>query len=278
MHDHDQWTEIEDDAKKLHELVESQKNQINEIVTLISETGRQKNPILKIFIIIFVFFIATSNIRPDKSEEAITDKQPTAVSNITSVSSLLRRIQEITRPQHEPVPTVLKEEPVPIVSQQEPVSAISKQEPMPIVSRQETILENHSPGTSPSQSLATLTLETLATIIDEPKPEIEEPKIETEEQPVEPIHEQEPPHAPFDIPVPPPASPIESKRCPVCNHEFAATSDDVEMYDHIEKCLFPTGINTEPKDYECPNCNRKFPGINETAYLEHLTDCFNRDI
>ncbi len=40
MHDHDQWTEIEDDAKKLHELVESQKNQINEIVTLISQTGR----------------------------------------------------------------------------------------------------------------------------------------------------------------------------------------------------------------------------------------------
>jgi hypothetical protein len=35
----EQWTEIEDDAKKLHELVELQRNQINEIVSLITETG-----------------------------------------------------------------------------------------------------------------------------------------------------------------------------------------------------------------------------------------------
>jgi hypothetical protein len=37
--DYEQWTEIEDDAKRLHELVESQRNQINEIVSLISQTG-----------------------------------------------------------------------------------------------------------------------------------------------------------------------------------------------------------------------------------------------
>ncbi len=37
--DVEQWTEIEDDAKKLHELVELQRNQINEIVSLITETG-----------------------------------------------------------------------------------------------------------------------------------------------------------------------------------------------------------------------------------------------
>jgi len=49
------------------------------------------------------------------------------------------------------------------------------------------------------------------------------------------------------------------------------------MYDHIEKCLFPTGIYTEPKDYECPNCNRKYPGNDEANYLQHLTDCYNRD-
>jgi hypothetical protein len=41
LNDYDQWTEIEDDAKKLHEIVQSQKNQINEIVTLISQTGKK---------------------------------------------------------------------------------------------------------------------------------------------------------------------------------------------------------------------------------------------
>jgi hypothetical protein len=41
INDYDQWTEIEDDAKKLHEIVQSQKNQINEIVTLISQTGKK---------------------------------------------------------------------------------------------------------------------------------------------------------------------------------------------------------------------------------------------
>jgi hypothetical protein len=40
--DYEQWTEIEDDAKKLHELVQLQRNQINEIVSLISQTGNQR--------------------------------------------------------------------------------------------------------------------------------------------------------------------------------------------------------------------------------------------
>jgi hypothetical protein len=40
--DYEQWTEIEDDAKKLHELVQLQRNQINEIVLLISQTGNQR--------------------------------------------------------------------------------------------------------------------------------------------------------------------------------------------------------------------------------------------
>ena len=41
MHEYDQWTEIEDDAKKLHQIVQTQKNQINEIVALISESGKR---------------------------------------------------------------------------------------------------------------------------------------------------------------------------------------------------------------------------------------------
>jgi hypothetical protein len=35
----DQWTEIEDDTKKLHEILQFQRTQINEIVSLISQTG-----------------------------------------------------------------------------------------------------------------------------------------------------------------------------------------------------------------------------------------------
>jgi hypothetical protein len=52
LFEQEQWTAIEDDAKKLQEIVQSQKNQINEIVTLISQTG-------KIFIskILFNYFI-----------------------------------------------------------------------------------------------------------------------------------------------------------------------------------------------------------------------------
>lgn len=40
INDYDQWTEIEDDAKRLHEIVQSQKNHINEIVNLISQAGK----------------------------------------------------------------------------------------------------------------------------------------------------------------------------------------------------------------------------------------------
>jgi len=37
---YNQWTEIEKDAKKLHEIVQSQRTQINEIVTLISQASK----------------------------------------------------------------------------------------------------------------------------------------------------------------------------------------------------------------------------------------------
>jgi hypothetical protein len=122
--------------------------------------------------------------------------------------------------------------------------------------------------------LATLTLESLQLTVNNPVQQITEPH----DRPIdnkELIHEK--PHEPIDIPLTP-APANEPKKCPVCNHEFGLTSDDVEMYDHIENCLFPSGTNTEQKDYECPNCNRKFPGIDESAYLQHLSDCYNRDM
>jgi hypothetical protein len=155
-----------------------------------------------------------------------------------------------------------------------------KHEPVTTATSQDTILENHSPGISPNQSLSTLTIESFQPTITNKTQQIEEPTDNQEpvrEEPiVNPAPIREEPHPPIDIilaPTPPP----EPKKCPVCNYEFAATSEDIDMYDHIEKCLFPTGIHTEPKDYECPNCTRKYPGNDEGAYLQHLSDCFNRD-
>jgi hypothetical protein len=135
-------------------------------------------------------------------------------------------------------------------------------------------LENHSPGISPTQSLATLTFESLQLTIGNQADKIEEPRDIQVDQP-EPIRDE--PHAPIDIPIVfIPQN--DTKKCPVCNHEFALTSNDLEMYDHIENCLFPSGAtNTPPKEYECPNCNRKYPGNDENIYLQHLSDCYNRD-
>jgi len=178
------------------------------------------------------------------------------------------------------------------------IANVSSQPPVTNAPLPNTTLINHSPGTSPTQSLSTLTSSLMATTIIDPNTEpIEEPEtpvhkkepvVETpvvKKEPVAetPVAKKEPvvekPHAPIDIPVSPPTpiSPIEAKKCPVCNHEFPSTSDDVEMYDHIEKCLFPTGAAAEPKDYECPKCNRKFPGTDDSPYLQHLSDCYNRD-
>lgn len=76
---------------------------------------------------------------------------------------------------------------------------------------------------------------------------------------------------------PQPNPPAEPKKCPVCHYQFPSTIDDLEMYDHIDKCLFPTAVNTPPKDYECPNCKGKFSGYSDKDYLQHLTDCYNRE-
>lgn len=39
----EQWTEIEDDAKKLQEIVQQQQEHINEIVTLLNKQRSLKN-------------------------------------------------------------------------------------------------------------------------------------------------------------------------------------------------------------------------------------------
>lgn len=130
-------------------------------------------------------------------------------------------------------------------------------------------LENHSPGVSPSQSLTTLTVK--ASERTEQKQDVQKQTIDNPEPTPE-----EPP-APINIPVVHIPSPTrETKRCPVCNHEFLPTTSDEAMYDHIETCLFPPSARVEPTNYECPYCNKKLPGNDESAYLQHLSDCINR--
>ncbi|UJR31612.1 hypothetical protein I4U23_019095 [Adineta vaga] len=229
IHDYNQWTEIEDDAKKLHQLVQTQKNQINEIVTLISESATASNS------------LNLPDIPENNSQASTIDNQTPPPSDNTFISTLLKKIHDITG-QHTP------QQPVPTTTT--------------TTTLRETILENHSPGASPSQSLANLTLTSLNPI-EEPHDtqiHIEEPQ-QTVDMPITPDNEKE------------------TKACPVCDHKFPPTIDDVQMYDHIESCLFPsTSKVEEPKEYECPECTRKWPNNDEIGYLQHLSDCFNRDI
>lgn len=183
------------------------------------------------------------------------NQRPPSTPNTTVINDLFQRIKDITR-----------------------LTSNQSQLPAKTAPLSNTTLINHSPGTSPTQSLSTLTSSIMTPTIIDPHPEpIEERETIVDKK--EPVVEK--PHEPIDIPVPPPAPvpipPVEAKKCPVCNYEFPPTCDDVEMYDHIEKCLFPTGAAVAPKDYECPNCNRKYPGNDDSAYLQHLSDCYNRD-
>ncbi|CAF1337495.1 unnamed protein product [Adineta ricciae] len=229
IHDYEQWTEIEDDAKKLQELVQTQKNQINEIVSLISQSATMSNSL--------DLPTATEN----NSEDSSADNPTTPVAGKISFSSLLKKIKCIAGHQTQP--------------------ELTPAEPL-----QETMLENHSPGVSPTQSLATLTLTSL----------------QTNEQPgVSNLHVEEPiPELPAQT-IEPPSPTVETKelkKCPICSVVFEATITDVEMYDHIDKCLFPSMAKVEPTLYECPECSRKWPSDDEQAYHQHLSDCFNRDI
>lgn len=242
--DNDQWIEIDKDSKQLHDIIQSQIKQINEIIALISEA-------------------VTSSTDPKPSDASIDTASDTThhkdkqtILYVNTLQSLVRKIQNMTRQN----------------SQQEPATTATSTNPP---------LENPSPGTSPSNSLATLVAGSLPSTI----PPIETPTKESEqntnvavkESGNKPYTPDEEPHPSVGIPsTPTPAK--EKQICPICNHEFASTLTDANIYDHVEKCLFPSGMNTQPKDYECPNCNRKFANSDEGIYLQHLSDCYNRDV
>ncbi|CAF1482568.1 unnamed protein product, partial [Adineta ricciae] len=126
IHDYEQWTEIEDDTKKLQELVQTQKNQINEIVSLISQSATASNS------------LDLPTTTENNSQDSNADNPTTPVAGGVSFSFLLKKIQCIAGHR-------------------------KQQELTPVEALQEAKLENHSPGVSPTQSLATLTLTSLQT-------------------------------------------------------------------------------------------------------------------
>ena len=230
--DQSQWTEIQDDIEKLHTIIQSQKDQIDEIQKLISEYGKKSTPQIFIMLCFCSITARTVNYPLDHSN----DKEPMKDIRKRTINSLLEKIKNITGHNGPTLPT----------------------------SSQETTLENRSPGTSPSESLNTLIGETF----EQPK-QVEE----TEKEDDKPIRN---PEASVSTAIPlTPTVPKESKKCPICNQEFAPTMNEVDMYEHVDNCLFPA-VNTVPNDYECPNCNQKFPNSDEVAYHQHLSDCFNR--
>ena len=299
--DQEQWTEIEGDAKKLHELVQTQRNQINEIASLISQTGLIRSIFDRSMNSFFPATIASIT----KTSPSIPSpiKPPRETANTTAINTLLQK-SDTTRKS---------------LSQQQ------QQRPVTTIHSSNMTLVNPSPGTSPTHSMTTL-LDSIVThtivnepeekppqpqptvgskkpIVEqphvpidiplvEPKPAIEEkPTIKRPPSPVPPPRQPDPPvvekkpipkptPSPIRPPQPPPpapAPPVEPKKCPVCHYQFPSTTDDLEMYDHIDKCLFPTANNTPPKDYECPNCKEKFSSCSDKDYLQHLTDCYNRE-
>ncbi|CAM4773685.1 unnamed protein product [Rotaria magnacalcarata] len=237
IQDYDQWTEIVDDAKKLHELVQLQQNQINELVNLVSVPATDPVSLIN---------------PPDDPSTDVKAVVPDPLNqNKTFMNTLLQKIQVLAGGQTE-----------------QPAST----DVSPIVT-----LDNHSPGISPSQPLATLIPESLLQV--QPANQTEQIKDSQEKTDDIQEHIRDEPHVPpIDVPIVPVAPPRELKKCPVCSHEFLFTTSDEDMYDHIETCLFPPEARVEPTHYECPYCYKKLPGNDEPAYLQHLSDCINRDL
>jgi hypothetical protein len=69
------------------------------------------------------------------------------------------------------------------------------------------------------------------------------------------------------------------KKCPICDHEFLITTDDFEIYTHIENCIASSDTNhsvpSEPNQYICPICNQQIAHIDK-VYLQHLNECYNK--
>jgi hypothetical protein len=135
-------------------------------------------------------------------------------------------------------------------------------------------LVNHSPGVSPTHSMATLTIEAVNSAT-EPEPTVDRQEEEPAVTPPVPT----PVPAPVVIEPPSPISPEVTEECPLCHRVFTlrAENDRQEIIDHVHNCLFSTNIPPLPTEFSCPKCEQKFTGNNERAYMQHVTDCYNQD-
>ena len=224
--DQQQWTEIDGDTRRLQEIVQSQQDQIKEIVSLISQAGRDR------YLRSLFAYLSRVHLQAVPSSSNAHSIETPVQSSEGVIHDLLQKIRSVTHANDEHTPTP-------------------------------TILENHSPGISPSQSLTTLISASLTHHAND--------SINSNAQVT-------PPPTSSQLPVVEPP-PHETKICPICNASFVLTSeaDEMAIYDHIERCLFPALPTTTPQDYVCPVCERKFPGNDENMYHQHLSDCINRD-
>ncbi|CAF3857129.1 unnamed protein product, partial [Rotaria sp. Silwood1] len=84
INDYDQWTEIEDDAKKLQEIVQTQRDQIEKIVTLISQTATASTT------------LNPTDVPINDTETIITEQPTKPNANTNIINSLLRKVQYLT--------------------------------------------------------------------------------------------------------------------------------------------------------------------------------------
>ena len=240
------WTEIEDDTKKLQEIIQTQQEQINELASLISLQVKEE-----------------------------TEPAP-AADELAPVAIPSPALESITPNPIETQPEV--EEDAPTTSPA-PASAATGTGSNTLFARFKVFLQgaevvvsepslvNHSPGISPSHSLATLTTEAMNTTTD---PAPMDDRKEEEEEPAMP---------PAVVAPPSPMSPEEVEECPLCRQQFIIRAEhDREVFgDHVHNCLFLPSVQPAPAEYSCPRCEQKFPGNDERTYHQHLSDCFNQE-
>ncbi|CAF1137518.1 unnamed protein product, partial [Didymodactylos carnosus] len=241
LHD-EEITAMINESERLHNLVQKQRDQINELIFLITNNGIVSNSLL-------ASVVATTR---DINKETIGDN-----SKVDEASSL---VSSIIQPNYSPN------------------------------NKRETTFINypHSPGTSPTHSLTSLLTESMnskvsiqttvenelvkteSLLTDDNTQSVFEPVSSNEQEriSIENRHDQQ--HQTVVEP-----KQENEKKCPICNIAFPLETNDEQMYEHVETCL---SLKTENKTFVCPQCTKKFPSMDEIAYMQHLVDCMNRNI
>jgi uncharacterized protein YbaR (Trm112 family) len=229
-------TEIEKDTNRLEHIVQSQTDQINQIVTLMSQAGCNANHLLDSNRMCRCYYLEIPSSHCNCSEtteptkENIIDKVPTTKG--APLNKLFKRLQDL---------------------------AATQQNTCTLPAPPTITLTNHSPGLSPTESFSTLTCE----IVNSTQPQAHVESQQSDTSTSNPMVAIEPPSREL-CPV-----------CQV-EFIIQSSADHIFMIQHYQSCLFPSDTNSLSKELVCPQCNRKYPSTDEQIYLEHVTDCYNR--